>query len=101
LAPFAPRPITTISASRLLATNSKTAITNISKEINLYCPNKSYLKTLIKKNIALFIKSKTILAAITPIKKDLNNFKKPIFKLLLPNLPAIILTKISLPQPFK
>ena len=40
LAFLAPCPIITVSAFRLLATNNKTAVINISKKVNLRRPNK-------------------------------------------------------------
>jgi len=46
---FAPYLITTALASRLLASNSKIAVTSTGKKVNLRRPKKSRLKTLIKK----------------------------------------------------
>ena len=56
LAFLAPYLITTVLAFRLLATNSKIAVTNTSKKINLRRPNKFQLKTLIKKKYCFIYK---------------------------------------------
>ena len=46
---LAPYPIITVSASYLPAINNKTAVTSINKKVNLRRPDKSWLKTLVKK----------------------------------------------------
>jgi len=94
---FAPRLITIALASYLLATNSKIAIISMSKKINLRRFNKSWLKILIKKGRYFIYKNRTIPAAIACIKEKLNSFGRPIFKILLFNLPIIIIIKIFLP----
>jgi len=96
LAFLVPYLIITALAFYLLITSNKIAVINTNKKVNLRCPDKFWLKTLVKKNIILFIKNRTILAAIAFIKKKSNSFEKPIFKILLPNLPAIIIIRISL-----
>jgi len=56
LAFSAPRPTITISASYLLAINSKIAVTNTGKKVNLRRPNKFWLKTLVKKGYCFIYK---------------------------------------------
>jgi len=46
---FAFYPIITILASRLLIINSKITVINTSKKVNLRCPDKFWLKILIRK----------------------------------------------------
>jgi len=60
---------TTILAFYLLAINSKIAVINTGKKVNLRRPDKSWLKTLVKENTALFVRNRTTPAAIAPIKK--------------------------------
>ena len=96
LAFFTLYPITNILISYLLTINSKTAVINISENINLQYFNKSQLKPLVKKNAILFVKNRIIPAAIALIKEKSNSFEKPIFKILLPNLPIAIITKTFL-----
>jgi len=53
---LAPRLIITASVSRLLAINSKTAVTSIGKKVNLRRPDKSRLKTLVRKGYCFICK---------------------------------------------
>ena len=49
LAFLAPCPTIIALAFRLLATNSKIAVTSTGKKVNLRCPDKFWLKILVKK----------------------------------------------------
>ena len=74
LAFLAPRPIIIILAFYLLAINSKTAVINTSKKINLYYPNKVYLKTLIKKKRCFICKKQDYISRNCFYKREIEQF---------------------------
>jgi len=70
----APCPIITISASYLLATNSKITVISTGKKVNLRRPDKSRLETLVKKGCYFICKKQDYTNRNCLYKKKIKQF---------------------------